>query len=146
MGRHQWGQGLAGALLAAAAIVTVSGCGGTPAEAEPKPTTKPKSADLAAATTAFQDAVTKFDLTDGCPRTVGECWDEMTAVMEPARKLRTAMNGHKGTGPAFWSEAYVLIDTMERGMKVGSDKYTNRPDVLGSAHNLSRWLDQHPVK
>ncbi|CAM5272435.1 hypothetical protein GCM10010329_79170 [Streptomyces spiroverticillatus] len=146
MGKHQWGQGFAGVLLGAAAVVTVSGCSGTPAEADPKPTTQQKVVDLAAATTAYQDAVTQFDSTDGCPKAVGECWDKMTAVMKPARELRTAMNGHQGTGPAFWSEAYALIDTMERGMKAGSDKFTNRPDVLGSAHTLSRWLDAHPVK
>jgi hypothetical protein len=40
---------------------------------------------------------------------------------------------------------------MEGGIAVGEDKGalaldSNRPDVLGSAHKLSDWLDQHPVK
>lgn len=61
----------------------------------------------------------------------------MTAVIEPARDLRKAMNADKATGPEFWSEAYALIDTMETGMAVGEDQFSNRPDVLGSAHHLS---------
>lgn len=47
------------------------------------------------------------------------------------------MNADKATGPEFWSEAYALIDTMETGMAVGEDQFSNRPDVLGSAHHLS---------
>ncbi|MGW3628063.1 hypothetical protein [Streptomyces sp. NPDC000880] len=144
MGRHQWGTTVVGVLLTAAAIVGVSGCGGD-AEAQKQPAAKPKTVSITAATMAFQDAVTGFDLTDGCPKAAGECWDKMTAVMEPARELRKAMNAHKA-GPEFWSEAYVLIDTMEDGMAVGEDRFTNRPAVLGSAHDLYDWLDEHPVE
>ncbi|MGW0033002.1 hypothetical protein ACWDXD_24695 [Streptomyces sp. NPDC003314] len=69
--------------------------------------------------------------------------------MAPARELRKAANADKA-GPAFWSEAYVLIDTMEKGIATGKDlgaksPVTNRPDVFGSAHKLSRWLDAHPT-
>lgn len=69
--------------------------------------------------------------------------------MEPARTLRKAMNADKG-GPEYWSEAYALINIMEKGVGVGEDKGataigTNRPDVLGSAHDLSDWRDEHPV-
>ncbi|MEV7512036.1 hypothetical protein AB0O57_29180 [Streptomyces sp. NPDC091201] len=89
--------------------------------------------------------MTKFDMTNGCPTAAGACWDKMTAVMDPARELRKAMNAH-AAGPTFWSEAYALIDKMEGGMAAGEDRFTNRPAVLGSAHELSRWLDAHPVK
>jgi hypothetical protein len=147
MGRIQWGKATVGVLLSVVATVTLSGCGGGGAEAAPKPSASPAGPDLGEAITVFQDAVTTFDLTNGCTSQVpGTCWDKMTAVMEPARELRKAMNAHQGTGPAFWSEAYVLLDTMEEGMAVGEDRFVNRPKVLGSAHDLSRWLDAHPVQ
>ncbi|MET9959411.1 hypothetical protein ABZ128_10065 [Streptomyces sp. NPDC006326] len=139
-----WGAA-ASITFAAAAAVTMTGCGGA-ADAEPQAATaKPSVVSLSTATTRFQDAVTKFDLTDGCPKETGSCWDKMTAVMEPARELRKAMNAHSA-GPAFWSEAYSLIDKMEGGMAAGEDRFSNRPAVLGSAHELSRWLNAHPAQ
>ncbi|MEU6756028.1 hypothetical protein [Streptomyces sp. NPDC046685] len=143
MGRHRWGKAAAGALLTAVVVTTGSGCGGG-AEAGP-PAATVKAPELTSATTTFKDAVTKFDLTDGCPKAAGACWDKMIAVMEPARELRKAMNSHSA-GPQFWSDAYALVDRMERGIAVGEDRVSNRPDVLGSAHELSRWLDAHPVQ
>ncbi|MGX1851939.1 hypothetical protein OIU91_09680 [Streptomyces sp. NBC_01456] len=56
------------------------------------------------------------------------------------------MRRSTATSPAFWREAYVLLDKMEKGMAVGEDTFTNRPDVLGPAHELSDWLDENPVK
>ncbi|MFD8413702.1 hypothetical protein ACFV2Q_18350 [Streptomyces sp. NPDC059650] len=138
------GWGVAASIaFAIAATVTISGCGGAP---DAKPTAaEPSAGSLSTATTRFQDAVNKFDRTDGCPKETGACWDKMTAVMEPARKLRQAMNAHSA-GPAYWAEAYAMIDRMERGMAVGEDRYSNRPDVMGTAHHLSRWLDAHPAQ
>ncbi|MEU9495883.1 hypothetical protein AB0D73_29400 [Streptomyces sp. NPDC048215] len=130
-------------MLTAAVITVVSGCGGN---AEAEPAAKPKQATVAEATAVFQDAVVDFDLTDGCPPAAEECWDKMLAVMKPARELRTAMNAQKDPGPEFYSEAYALIDEMELGAAVGEDVASNRPQILGSAHELSDWLDKHPVK
>ncbi|MFE9400101.1 hypothetical protein [Streptomyces flavidovirens] len=144
MGIHQWGKSVTGLVLAAAVTVGASGCGGD--AAAQKQLEKSKTVSVTEATTAFQDAVAEFDSTNGCPKAVGECWDKMTAVMEPARELRKAMNADEGAGPEFWSEAYALIDTMEDGMAVGEDRFTNRPKVLGSAHSLGDWLDEHPVE
>ncbi|MFD0354337.1 hypothetical protein ACFVHW_11445 [Streptomyces sp. NPDC127110] len=118
------------------AAMTVSGCG-EGAGAETKATPTPSAASVSTATTRFKDAVAQFDLTDGCPKAAGACWDKMLAVMEPARELRKAMNANQA-GPAFWTPAYALIDKMERGMAVGEDRVSNRPDVLGSAHELGR--------
>ncbi|MFB7403336.1 hypothetical protein ACFCZR_24485 [Streptomyces rubiginosohelvolus] len=142
-----WGRSAAAALLAAAVAIGVSGCGGQ-AEAESKSaaSTAKKPVSLEKATTAFEAAVTEFDASGGCPSAAGECWDKMTAVMQPARELRKAMNAHKDTGPEFWSEAYALIDTMEDGIAVGEDKFSNRPAVLGSAHDLVDWLAAHPLQ
>ncbi len=132
-------------LLAAAVMAGASACGGE-AEAQKKAPAKAKAPSVAAATKTFQAAVENFDASDGCPEAVGECWDKMKAVAAPARTLRKAMNADKRTGPDFYSPAYALIDKMEDGMDVGEDTFTNRPDVLGSAHNLADWLDEHPTQ
>ncbi|MET9621928.1 hypothetical protein ABZZ37_14310 [Streptomyces sp. NPDC006464] len=63
--------------------------------------------------------------------------------------MRTAANAD-AAGAAFRPEAYALIDTMAMRIAVGKDlgatsPATNRPDVLASAHKLSRWLDAHPT-
>ncbi|MEV0437720.1 hypothetical protein AB0I84_22980 [Streptomyces spectabilis] len=140
-----WGKTAVGALLAVAVMTATSACGGE-AEAQKKAPAKPKVPSVAAATKTFQAAVENFDASDGCPEAVGECWGKMKAVAEPARGLREAMNADKRTGPDFYSPAYALIDKMEDGMDIGEDTFINRPDVLGSAHKLADWLDEHPTQ
>jgi hypothetical protein len=149
MGRHTWGK-TAIALVLAATVAAVSGCSTSDDKDTAKPTTKAVSVEDA--TTTFQDPVTKFDTDGGClEQEPGTCWEQMQALAEPARTLRKAMNAEKSVGADFWTEAYALIDTMEDGIAVGEDKGptavgTNRPDVLGSAHDLSDWLDENPIK
>ncbi|MEU9355049.1 hypothetical protein AB0D65_29645 [Streptomyces griseoloalbus] len=158
MGRHIWGK-TAGALVLAVTVAAVSGCGSSDDEDGGKSATtaaaKAKAPSVQEATITFQDAVTKFDTDGGClEQAPGTCWEQMQALMAPARDLRKAANAHKESGPEFWSEAYALIDTMEDGIAVGEDQgvpagsaaLTNRDDVLGSAHKLSDWLDAHPVQ
>ncbi|WP_328491264.1 hypothetical protein [Streptomyces zaomyceticus] len=151
MGRHAWGKTVGGLVLAVS-VAAVSGCGsdgGSTAE-KPAATSAPTAPSVKDAAATFKAAVTKFDTDGGCLEAAPDtCWDQMQAVMEPARELRTAANADKA-GPAFWSEAYALIDTMEKGIGVGKDlgatsPTTNRPDVLGSAHKLADWLDAHPT-
>ncbi|MGC5236850.1 hypothetical protein [Streptomyces albogriseolus] len=128
----------------------MSGCGGGSETSEKAKPSAPAAPSLNTATTAFQDAVASGD----CPSTEpGTCWEQMQTLIKRARVLRKAMNAHKDTGPELWSEAYVLIDKMEKGVAVGEDRggglnnvTSNRPDVFGSAHDLSRWLDAHPVE
>lgn len=139
-----WGK-TAALMVLAVMMLGTSACGGE-AEAQKPQADKPKPPGVTEATSAFQNAVADFDASDGCPKATGECWDKMQAVAAPAKTLRKAMNADKATGPAFWREAYVLLDTMEDGMAVGEDTFTNRPDVLGSAHDLVDWLDEHPVR
>lgn len=153
MGRRAWGKA-AGGLVLAVTVTAVNGCGNSAGgDAASKPAASPPAAaaSVAEATTAFQAAVMKFDVDGGClDKAPDTCWTQMQAVMEPARDLRTAANA--GTaGPEFWAEAYVLMDTMEKGIGVGKDlgatsPTTNRPDVLGSAHKLADWLDAHPTQ
>ncbi|MFF8399837.1 hypothetical protein [Streptomyces sp. NPDC016172] len=158
MGRQTWGK-TAGALALAAAVATVSGCGSSDGESDAKPAAKAKTVSVEDATTTFQAAVTKFDADGGClEQESGTCWEQMQALMKPARDLRKAMNAEKSVGADFWTDAYALIDTMEDGIAVGEDqgvpvadtemaaKMSNRDDVFGSAHDLSDWLDEHPIK
>ncbi|WP_395575748.1 hypothetical protein [Streptomyces sp. BK79] len=81
----------------------------------------------------------------------------MNTIVGSARDLRKAMNAEKGVGADFWTEAYALIDIMEKGLAAGEDQgapagaatipeMTNRDDVFGSAHDLVDWLDAHPIK
>ncbi|MFE0059958.1 hypothetical protein [Streptomyces sp. NPDC059003] len=132
-------------MLLAAVVMGTSACGGEE-EAQKKPSAKPKVPSVAEATKTFQDAVADFDAADGCPKATGACWEQMKDVAKPARELRKAMNADKRTGPEFYSPAYALLDKMEDGMALGEDAFSNRPSVLGSAHDLSDWLDEHPVQ
>lgn len=155
MGRQTWGKTV-GALFVAMAVAVLSGCSSSDDEGDAKPAAKAKTVSVDAATTTFQGAVTKFDTDGGClEQAPGTCWEQMTALMEPARDLRKAMNAEKSVGADFWTEAYTLIDTMEDGIAVGEDQgvpaggateLTNRDDVFGSAHDLSDWLDKNPIK
>lgn len=151
MGRNVWGR-TAGALALALTLVAVNGCSSSADEDSEKLASNAKTVSVEDATTTFQDAVTQFDTDGGClEKEPGTCWKQMQALMTPARDLRKAMNSEKSVGADFWTDAYALIDTMEKGIAVGDDKGatavgTNRPDVLGSAHDLSDWLDEHPIK
>ncbi|WP_181801443.1 hypothetical protein [Streptomyces shenzhenensis] len=130
----------------------MSACSGSADEGSAKPAAKAKTVSVEDATTTFQGAVTKFDTDGGClAQEPGTCWEQMQALMEPARTLRKAMNAETSVGADFWSPAYKLIDTMEDGISVGQDKGatavgTNRPAVFGSAHDLSDWLDDNPTE
>ncbi|MFE1206196.1 hypothetical protein ACFW5V_31405 [Streptomyces sp. NPDC058762] len=161
MGRHMWGK-TAGALVLAVTVAAASGCSSSDDEGSGKAaataTAAAKTPSVADTTATFQAAVTKFDTDGGClDRAPGTCWEQMVALMEPARDLRKAMNAEKTVGAEFWTEAYALIDTMEKGIAVGDDKgltvadekmaamLSNRDDVLGSAHDLADWLTAHPI-
>ncbi|MCX5182611.1 hypothetical protein [Streptomyces sp. NBC_00268] len=150
MGRYTWGKTV-GALVLAATVAAVNGCNSWNDEDTAEPAVKAETLSVKEATTTFQSAVTKFDEDGGClEKEPGTCWEQMQALMKPARDLRKAANADKDTGPEFWSEAYALINKMEKGTAVGEDKGaaavgTNRPDILGSAHDLSDWLDENPV-
>jgi hypothetical protein len=132
-------------------LAAVSGCGSDSDTSSAKKAPAAAGPSLKKATTAFQDTVAEN--TGNCPQEAGSCWDEMTAVMGSARTLRKAMHAQKGTGPEFWSGAYALMDKMEDGYAVGEDQgggvnnvTSNRVAVFGGAHDLSDWLDEHPVE
>ncbi|GAA3381232.1 hypothetical protein GCM10020367_71710 [Streptomyces sannanensis] len=149
MGRFRWGKTV-GALVTVVTVAAVGGCSSPDGTSTAKPAAV-KTVSVVDATSTFKAAVEEFDATGGCTDAEpGTCWEQMQALMEPARTLRKAMNAEKSVGPEFWTDAYALIDKMEKGIAVGEDKGatavgTNRPDVFGSAHELSDWLDQNPV-
>lgn len=138
-------------LVLAASMAAVSGCGSDKSDAKTAAKAEVKTVGMAEATTTFQAAVEKFDTDGGCLEPEpGTCWEQMLALWERADVLRQAMRAEKSVGAEFWTEAYALLNTMEKGFKVGQDLGataigTNRPDVLGSAHDLADWLDAHPV-
>ncbi|MEU5978532.1 hypothetical protein [Streptomyces sp. NPDC047315] len=142
--------------MLATITVSVSGCGSSDDAddaadaADAKPSAEAK-VTVEAASKTFRAAVENGGCLQMEPET---CWDQMQALMEPARDLRKAMNAEKSVGPDFWTGAYALINTMEKGIGVGKDQgaaggitaLTNRDDVFGSAHDLVDWLDAHPIK
>ncbi|MFK0159184.1 hypothetical protein ACIQVK_44825 [Streptomyces sp. NPDC090493] len=151
MGRHIWGKA-AGTLVLAATVAAASGCSSSSDDAKPPASSSPAATvSVADATTEFQAMVTKFDEDGGClEQEPDTCWEQMQALIQPARGLRKAMRAEKSVGPEFWTGAYTLIDKMEKGIAVGRDRGataigTNRPEVLGSAHDLSDWLDENPI-
>jgi hypothetical protein len=147
----RWGAA-ASITFAVVAIVGVSGCGGNAeADAKKSPAASATAPSFSKASKAFQDVTGTLYLDSECTKEAGTCWDKMTTAVKSARTLRKAMNGEKSVGPEFWTGAYTLIDTMEEGYAVGedlgaADVNTNRPKVFGTAHDLSDWLDQHPIQ
>ncbi|GAA2406452.1 hypothetical protein GCM10010378_57300 [Streptomyces viridochromogenes] len=132
-------------------MAATSGCGGDMKASPPdkKPVAVAPSFSQAAA--AFQDEAANAYLDDECTQEAGTCWDKMERIVASARVLRKAMNGEKSVGPEFWTDAYALIDKMEKGLEPGDDlgvneMTSNRPAVFGSAHDLADWLDEHPIK
>ncbi|MEU1039675.1 hypothetical protein ACFYP4_08715 [Streptomyces sp. NPDC005551] len=145
------------AALTAIVVMGVSGCGGdADADAEHKPGVAVAPAFRAASST-FQGQVEAGSCESMEP---DSCWGEMQALMKSARTLRKAMNGEETVSADFWTEAYTLIDTMEGGVAEGQDlggagegesvdaaaARSNRDEVFGSGHQLSDWLDEHPIK
>ncbi|GAA1419858.1 hypothetical protein GCM10009601_17400 [Streptomyces thermospinosisporus] len=89
MGRHAWGK-TASALILAVTVAAVSGCSSSDDAGDPKPggtaVEKATAPSVKEATTTFQAAVTKFDTDGGClEEEPGTCWDQMKALMKPAR-------------------------------------------------------------
>ncbi|MGW3730936.1 hypothetical protein [Streptomyces sp. F001] len=132
-------------------MAATSGCGGDTeaSTADKKPAAAAPSFSKAAA--AFQDEAANAYLDDECTQEAGTCWDKMKRIVASARVLRKAMNAEESVGAEFWTDAYALINKMEKGLEPGEDlgvneMTSNRPAVFGSAHDLADWLDAHPIK
>ncbi|MFI6874902.1 hypothetical protein ACIBL6_15825 [Streptomyces sp. NPDC050400] len=161
MGRLLWGK-VTGTMFLAMGIAAASGCSFDAKDARAPSARKPRTVSVQTATMRFQDAVAEYDMTGCESHQPGTCWEQMLAVIKPARELRKAMHTDKSVNADAYRSAYALIEKMERGIAVGKDRRaleygngddlgaiappTNRPAVFGSAHELNDWLDEHPVK
>ncbi len=146
-----WGKAAAGVVLAVS-VAAVSGCSGDAETNDTKPAAV-KTVSVTKASADFKAALADQDVTGCESMEPGTCWEQMGALLKPARTLRKAMNADKSGGPGFWTEAYAIINRMEKGYAVGEDEggganntTTNRIAVFGGAHDLEDWLDEHPTK
>ncbi|WP_331758798.1 hypothetical protein OH782_42350 (plasmid) [Streptomyces sp. NBC_01544] len=150
MGIKRWGKTVAGALLTAAVMTAVSGCGGE-ADANTKkppawngsPTPSLRGATLVDAARIYREDLQELTLA-GCP---ADCGAELTEVFNNALLLRDRMQ-KSGAPQDTYAEAYRLIGNLEKGyissVKLGEEE--SRAPVLGPARELNDWLRGHPVQ
>ncbi|MFD7763612.1 hypothetical protein [Streptomyces microflavus] len=139
-----WGKGAA-AVLVAVAAVGVAGCSG----AGPAQDKTAKSAVASAAAPTLEEAIETYqeDLralrTDGCP---SPCGPELVEVFQNSQMVRKQMNA--SAAPGVFTEAYALMDDVERGFisRGGQDTEAARSLVLEPANDLDTWLTAHPAK
>lgn len=134
-------------MLAVVALAGVSGCsGGSGAGTQGNSTVAASSVPViptvAQAKAAYDQHLDALSVS-GCPT---DCTADLQKVIALTGDLRKAMNADKA-GPAFWSGAYVHMDTMDRGATTaGQALNTFRPLILGPAHDLQRWMKAHPAQ
>lgn len=130
---------------AAACAVTVallmSGCGDK-ATAKPEASTTPTAAPVATVKDTWATVQPVF--TQYCPP--DDCSPHLKELVSAADQLRTSMHADPAGG-AFFSEAYVIIDRMDklRDEYEPLDEGSLRDEVLGLANQLSRWIETHPT-
>lgn len=92
MGRYVRGKTV-GVLVLAVTMAAASGCSSSDNTDYAKPAATVGTAGVGKTTTTFKASVAKFDSDGGClEQEPGTCWEQMLAVMAPARALRRAMN------------------------------------------------------
>ncbi|MFB8025967.1 MULTISPECIES: hypothetical protein [unclassified Streptomyces] len=140
-----WRRGAA-MMLAAVAVAGVSGCGSDGGgEAESKPSASASSAGptLEEAVGTYQSDLSALR-TDGCP---SPCGPELVEVYQNSQMVRKQMNA-SGAAPGVFTEAYALMDDIQRGFisRGGQDTEAARALVLGPANDLDQWLKDNPIK
>jgi hypothetical protein len=134
-------------VLAAAALITVAGCGGNSGTQTATVTLSTSAAPSPAAPTV-EDANTALTqlINQGCPEGLGgDCSDHLREVVAAADTIRKSMHAD-AAGPAFFSEAYGLINELDslRDNYEPLDQAGTRPQVLGLAMKLRSWVRTHP--
>ncbi|MGA5411610.1 hypothetical protein ACPCSC_30685 [Streptomyces lavendulocolor] len=154
-----WGRGAA-VLVAAVTVLGTAGCGGG-AGAATKPT-----AGVAAAKKPAKPVKAQWDETmqwwathdigcvngssveanpDGCAVRVQDYVDDV-------RKIRKAMNADPDAPKGFYSDAYVIINRLEKyaGTPAGEDDTQGwldaRPLIWMEGQALGEWIDTHPLQ
>ncbi|MFD9248432.1 hypothetical protein [Streptomyces bottropensis] len=155
-----WGRGAA-VLLAAVTVLGVAGCGGD-ADAESKQPT----ASVTAAKKPVKSVKAQWDETmewwashdigcvDGSAVEADRegCAVRVQDYVDDVRKIRKAMNGDTAAPKGFYSEAYVIIDRLEKyaGTPAGEDDTQGwldaRPLIWMQGQALSEWIEAHPLQ
>ncbi|MET9528213.1 hypothetical protein [Streptomyces coeruleorubidus] len=153
-----WGRGAA-VLVAAITVLGVTGCGGD-AGAETKPTASATAKKPAKSVKAQWDEAMEWwashdigcvdgsaveDDREGCAVRVQD-------YVEDVRKIRKAMNTDPEAPKGFYSEAYVIIDRLEKfaGTPAGEDDTQGwldaRPLIWMQGQALGEWIETHPLQ
>jgi hypothetical protein len=127
---------------AAVVVLGAAACGGQ-TEAKPEAKASPTAPSVTEAREAFQGDLRRLQIA-GCPP---DCTTDLQQISHYAGELRKAMNADPKVGAEFYSPAYALIDKIQTGARaVDGTVESQRPQVLGPAHDLSDWLDEHPTQ
>ncbi|MFJ5143008.1 hypothetical protein [Streptomyces sp. NPDC088707] len=147
--------------VALLAVVTVTGAAGCSGEAAPKP-----AASTAAPTKAGKPVKAQWDESMewwathdlGCVdgSAVGGnpegCAVRVQDYVEDVRKIRKAMNADTAAPAGFYSEAYVIIDRLEKfaGTPTGESDTQGwldaRPLIWMQGQALGKWIEAHPLQ
>ncbi|MFF0754354.1 hypothetical protein [Streptomyces sp. NPDC004267] len=148
------------ALLAAVTMAGAAGCSGK-AEAGAKPAASTAAAKKPGKPVKVQwdesmEWWTAHDL--GCVdgSAVGEnpegCAVRVQDYVDDVRKIRKAMNGDAAAPAGFYSEAYVIIDRLEKyaGTPAGESDTQGwlaaRPLIWMQGQALGKWIEAHPLQ
>lgn len=138
-----------GAVVAVAGAVLVAGCSSGGGGAAPASSVSAAASPSRAAVTV-RDAAAKLQelLTAGCPQDgSNDCDRHLHDLVRAADGLRAAMHTDPA-GPAFFSEAYGIVDRLDELALLYSDPLDQagtRPQVIGLARQLARWVQAHPT-
>ncbi|WP_030372438.1 hypothetical protein [Streptomyces rimosus] len=149
-----WGRGVAGALLVA---VSVTGCGGA-ADAKPNKAPAPQKA-VKPVKTQWDDTMEWWASHDiGClngSRVEADeegCAIRVQDYVGDVRKIRKAMNTDAAAPKGFYTDAYVIIDRLEKyaGTALGKDDTQGwldaRPLIWMEGQALTKWIEAHPLQ
>ncbi|MGW7090051.1 hypothetical protein ACWGH2_42080 [Streptomyces sp. NPDC054871] len=155
-----WGRGVAGVLLAAVAVTTMTACGGSAdakAEAKPKASASKKPAKPVKA--QWDKTMEWWQTHDiGCLNGAGVkgdregCAIRVQDFVDDVRKLRKAMNKDATAPKGFYTDAYVIVDELETyaGTPSGEDDTDGwlaaRPLIWMQGQALDEWITAHPLQ
>ncbi|MEU7228877.1 hypothetical protein [Streptomyces chrestomyceticus] len=154
-----WGRGIAGSLLVTGAVAVLAGCGGA-ADAEAKPKKAPAVTKTAKPVKAQWDDTMEWWASHdiGClngSRVEADeegCAIRVQDYVADVRKIRKAMNSDAAAPKGFYTDAYVIIDRLEKYAGVPAGKGDTqgwldaRPLIWMEGQALTRWVQAHPLQ
>lgn len=151
MRSNQWGKPVAGALLAAAAIAAMSGCGGKTEASTDRTETAPSAspsqswhrATLHDAARKFQDDFQGLSAVD-CS---ADCRPDLVRIFNDGLLLKDLMK-ESGAPEGVYDEPILLFGELEKGFTAaaGLSGEARLPPVLGPARELNNWLNTNPIQ